>query len=62
MIRVIVTTVNAGAAANVGGPVHVQHKTFDVSAPALEAFMSEKLGSYTERSIAGVEVIEGDPA
>lgn len=54
-LRIIVTTTDA--AANVGGPVHVTHKTFDVQAPEVEAFMAEKMGSLEYRCIVGVEVI-----
>lgn len=56
-IRIIVTTTDAGAAANVGGPVHVTHKTFDVQAPEVEAFMAEEMRSFQYRCIVGVEVI-----
>lgn len=57
-IRIIVTTTDAGAAAHVGGPVHVTHKTFDIEAPEVEAFMAEQMHSYQYRCIAGVEVIQ----
>lgn len=57
-IRIIVTTTDAGAAANVGGPVHVTHKTFDVEAPEVEAFVAEKMRPFQYRSIVGVEVIQ----
>lgn len=59
MIRVIVTIADAGMAANVGGPVEVSARTFDVSAPELEAFLRvpphEK---YTSRFVSGVEILE----
>ena len=57
-LRVIVTTTDAEAAANVGGPVHVTHKTFDIEAPEVEAFMAEKMHSYQYRAIVGVEVLQ----
>lgn len=56
-IRIIVTTTDAGAAAHVGGPVHITHKTFDIEAPELEAFMAEQKRSFEYRCITGVEVL-----
>lgn len=58
-IRIIAVEHNYGAAANVGGPSHVTHKTFDVEAPELEAFLKPRPGdSYSERSVVGVEVLK----
>ena len=60
MIRVIVRTADANMAANVGGPVHVYHRTFDLEAPELEEYLREpnKLEAlYIDRAAIGVEVI-----
>ncbi len=57
MLRIIITTTDCGAAANVGGPVIVRHKTFDVPAPEVEAFLNaQKKGTYVDSFISGVEV------
>ena len=60
MIRIIVTTADCSAAANVGGPVNVTHKTFDVSAPEVESFLNEKLGTYVHRTVCGVEILQAE--
>ena len=57
-LRIIVTETDWYAAANVGGPAIVKHKTFDVEAPEVEAFLSAfRESPYGSRFIAGVEVI-----
>jgi hypothetical protein len=60
MIRIIVRTSDCGAAAHVGGPVDLSFKTFDVSIPELEQFLSEKR-DYSAREVVGVEVIAWRP-
>lgn len=57
-LRVIVTTSDATAAAHVGGPVNVTHKTFDIEAPEVEAFMRESMNDFCNRVLVGVEVID----
>lgn len=64
MIRLICTEVDAGAAANVGGPVNVYHKTFDAELPELEAWLREpkKMSwSYTDRMFTGIELLPPEP-
>lgn len=69
MLRIIVRTVDYGRAANIGGSPVETLKTFDVSAPEVEAFMEEyradikkeqehKRQIWWDRSIAGVEVLD----
>ena len=60
MLRIIVTTADCSAAANVGGPVNVTHKTFDVAAPEVESFLNEKLGTYFHRMVCGVEILQAE--
>lgn len=64
MIRVTVQTSDAGMAANVGGHVQVEFKSFDISAPDLEAHLREyseakkrKQSLYWQRCVIGVEVL-----
>jgi hypothetical protein len=47
-------------AANVGGAVHTDHRTFEVDLPELEAFLAEPKRhnwTYTQRQVIGVEVV-----
>lgn len=66
MIRFICREVNAGAAANIGGPVEVDHRTF-TDAAALEAWlrMEDRPESwqraYVSRSLVGCELVESTP-
>jgi hypothetical protein len=55
MLRIICVAVEYGRAANVGGPPHTEHKTFEVDAPAVEAWLREK-GGWQDRSVVGIEV------
>jgi hypothetical protein len=58
MLRVIVRMSDAGAAAHVGGPVYVEHRTFDIEAVDLEAFM--RAGDddpWKKTEIVGVELM-----
>ena len=58
MLRVIVHSADCGAAANVGGPVHVSHRTFDIEAAALEEFLRDGRGvQYLHREVIGVEIL-----
>ncbi len=54
-LRVIIRTEYADKAANVGGSVDVEWKTFDIEAPEVEAFLSQKLSSLTYRQVVGIE-------
>ena len=56
MIRIIVQESCFAMAANVGGPVQVKCKTFDVDFPELEAFLTSEQ-KYAERQVLGVEVV-----
>lgn len=61
MIRLICRETDCGAAANVGGPVEVSHKTFEIDIPVVEQWLREHIGesfSYYTRSIVGFEFIE----
>jgi hypothetical protein len=62
MLRVVVRTDDGGMAANIGGAVHSEIKTFDVEASALEVFLREKMGTYGQRQVVGVELIEKEIA
>jgi hypothetical protein len=55
MIRIIVRSDYADMAVNVGGAVESEFKTFDISAPELEAYLSRKLPSQSSRFVVGVE-------
>jgi hypothetical protein len=55
-LRIILQGVNYGAAANVGGPVFTEFKTFDIEAPEIEAWLSETI-PYGHRQVAGAEVV-----
>jgi len=45
-------------AANVGGNVLTTHKSFDIDAPELEAFLREKLGEYSHRQPTAWELVK----
>ena len=58
MIRIHAVVADATMAGNVGGPVHVFPKSFDVECPALEKLLAEHNGKgYTQASVTGVEVV-----
>jgi hypothetical protein len=61
MIRILVRSVDEGGAINVGSPVDVQYKTFDIDAQEIEAYLTEFSGyqnHYVIRSVVGVEIIK----
>jgi hypothetical protein len=60
VIRIIVRSSDCGAAANVGGPVYTDYRTFDVDIPELEEFLREQR-TYLVREVVGVEVLERKP-
>jgi hypothetical protein len=57
MIRIVCTRADAGMAANVGGPVTIHMKTFDVDLPEIEAWLKERGHTYEERTFTGIEII-----
>jgi len=58
MIRIIVRHDNCGMAANVGGAVFTEFKTFDISAPEVEKYLKRDAGTYKQTQIVGVELVE----
>lgn len=59
-MRIICVETESGAAANIGGPVHVSYHTFDVldGGEAVERWLNEPIEKgwrYSDRSIVGVE-------
>jgi hypothetical protein len=58
MIRIVCSIADASMAANVGGPVQVAMKTFDVDLPELEQWLTKRDHSYQERTFTGIEVIQ----
>ena len=56
MIRFVCFEADAGMAANVGGPVKVENKTFDFDLPEFEAWLKEEK-SYTNRGFVGIELL-----
>ena len=59
MIRIVVTVACAGMAANVGGPVEIKMRTFDIDNPELETLL--RIGerdSYSTAHVSGAEVID----
>lgn len=56
-LRIIGVSVDAGAATHVGGPVHIQHATFDVPCPTDLEFWFQHGGREHQRSIQGVELL-----
>jgi hypothetical protein len=60
MVRLIVCVTDAGAAANVGGPVSVEYKTFDIDNDFLQKLVTPA-HTYQTRFICGAEVIPSIP-
>lgn len=61
MIRIIVRSENYGRAANVGGSVDVEYKTFDVDLPEVEAYLREQHTWEAPKQVVGVEVLAPPP-
>lgn len=57
MLRIIMVEADAGMAVNVGGPVEVSYRTFDVEIPELEKALRDKTNRYRQRSVCGVELL-----
>ena len=57
-LRIIVRFDDAGMAANVGGSVYTEFKTFDVDAREVEEFLAKHNGSLQHAHIVGVEVFK----
>lgn len=62
MIRLIARSADRGAAANVGGPVDTEYKTFDVDLPEVEAWLLKNSGKYLWSEIVGAEIIKKEGA
>ena len=56
MLRIIVRITDIAAAANIGGPVDITYKTFDVNLAEIETYIARK-HQYSYREVVGVEVI-----
>jgi len=59
-VRLIVRTVDVGAACNVGGPVNVLYKSFDLHVPELESFLKKNQVKYVTSEVIGAELVEDD--
>jgi len=57
-LRVIVQSISAEAAANVGGQVWSEMKTFDIEAPKLEMFLRAHIPALAHREVVGIEVLK----
>ena len=55
MIRIVCRDTDVGAAVNVGGPVNLTYKTFDVELPAVEEWLREPI-AY-RREVIAVEIL-----
>jgi len=60
MIRIICSESDSTAAAFDAGLVRQTHKTFDVDLPEIEEWLRNKRNTYVERSVVGIEVIDGE--
>lgn len=61
MIRIIVREQDASKAANCGGSTEIEYRTFEIEAPALEAYLRESRQpnwTYVTREIVGSELPE----
>lgn len=56
-LRFVCFSKNVGAAANVGGPIDMEWKTF-TDVVEMEAWLREPLDAYQTRQVAGVELME----
>ena len=56
-LRVIVRSVDEGAAAHIGGPVDVDYKTFLIVAPSVEEFLRSN-SQWLKRRVVGVEIVD----
>ena len=57
MIRLVMRQDDMCHAANAGGPVVTEYKTFDVIAPEVEAWLTGEGNSYTQRQFVGIELL-----
>lgn len=57
MIRLVMRQDDMGHAANSGGPVVTEYKTFDIEAPQVETWLRENSGLYMQRQLVGIEVL-----
>lgn len=59
MLRIIIKSDDASMAANAGGSVLVEYKTFNVSLPQVEAYLSATLSSnLAHRQVVGIELLQ----
>lgn len=61
MIRLIVRRTDVAAAVNVGGPVDVLYKTFDIYHPTMEEYLSKASdgkSNYLTSLVVGAEVVK----
>lgn len=62
MLRLIVRESDVGDAANVGGPVLVRYKTFDVQLPQIEELLRLSPGQgWARYELIGAEILEQSP-
>ncbi len=57
MIRIVCQSSDPGMAINIGGPIHLDMKTFDVDLPEVEAWFAGKIGTYESRDFIGIEIL-----
>lgn len=61
MLRIVIQTTDCAAAANVGGPVCLETKTFDVCLPEVEQYLkAHQTTNYSNRQVIGVEILGGE--
>jgi hypothetical protein len=56
MVRIVCLEADAGFAANMGGPVKQEVKTFDVNLPLVEEWL-RKSEPFCQRSFVGIELL-----
>lgn len=61
-LRIIARIDDANMAANVGGSVFTQYRTFEIEAPEVEEFLLRTPDNgYQHRQIIGVEIVKQEP-
>ncbi len=58
MLRIIIETIDYGTAANLGGPVNIIHKTFDVDLPEVEKYLRLQNDRWSHGRVTGIEIVE----
>ena len=60
MLRIVIQTSDCSAAANVGGPVYTDTKTFTVCLPEVEEYLrAHPTTTFSHRQVIGVEILGG---